>query len=163
MRPARLTVSTALIGAFASAIVALTSQERGTPRQVNVFLNDRYLLLAHPHLRANEAPARIDQLCVPFIEIERVLSGSRYLSRRGTNLDGVMLGAGPRAILRVQRRGRISARLHRSCDQVDIPLLDLVRALGATIVPIGSERITLVLESSNSDAILTLNDPRRRP
>jgi len=99
---------------------------------------------------------------VSFNEIQRILGGHKHLNRHGANLDAVMLGAGVGAVLRVQRLGRVSARLHANGQDEDIPLLDLVRAMGAKIVQDGYERINLVLDSPPSAAILAPVETRRR-
>jgi hypothetical protein len=154
-------------GSLANAVPAA-----GAQGAVSVVLNRSHLLSAHAHASVNESQLRsvrgpqrltgIEQACVSFNEIQRILGGHKHLNRRGANLDAVMLGAGIGAALRVQRLGRVSARLHPNGQEEEIPLLDLVRAMGAKIVQDGYERINLVLDSPPSAAILAPVETRRR-
>jgi len=162
MRNPRFRPFAGLLVASATVAIGVPSQEGSTLQRVGVFLNDRYLVSADARLSPRNFSLGLDRSWVRYAEIERVLAGRQYLHRSGTNLDAVMPGAGTGAQLRVQRRGRLSSRLHRSGDQESIPLLDLVRALGASIEHNDADRINLVLKASRPDAILALNDPLQR-
>ena len=162
MRPARFASLAAFTMGHVSVTIALPGQQRVSPRSVDVFVNDTYLLAAHALVSSNDLPVGIDQAYVAYHEIQRVLAGGHYLERSGKNLDIVMTGAGAGAALRAQRRGRISPRLHRTGDQDYIPLLDLVRALDAKILGNGDGGFNLKLNPERSRALLTVNTPRRR-
>ena len=138
-------------------------QQARTVRSVDVLLDGKFLAAAHAHVRSGDARIHVDQGCLAHNEIARLLGGQRFLAHRGQNLDAVRIGAGRGATLRVRRPGRISARLHPTDDKLYIPLLDFIRALGATIVADRTDRISLTLEGATPDAILELNESSRRP
>ena len=142
---------------------AANAQRAENIRSVDVFLNEKFLVAAHAHVRSGDARIHVDQGCIEHNEIARLLGGQQFLAQRGQNLDAVRLGGARGATLRVLRRGRISARLHRTGGKLYIPLLDFVRALGASIAADRSDRIGLTLEGSPADAILALNESPRRP
>jgi len=153
---------------FAAAVVTVasvsgvaTGQETATVRRVDVFLNGQYLATAHAHVRSATARIEIDQQCVSAREIARLVGGAPFLLERGRNLDAVRLGAGRGATLRVLRLGRISSRVHHSGDELFIPLLDFVRALGASIAADREDRISLTLDRSAVAGLLAPNDSER--
>ncbi len=156
-------VYAAAVVTVASVSGVATGQETATVRRVDVFLNGQYLTTAHAHVRSATARIEVDQNCLDHKEIARLVGGPQFLLQRGRNLDAVRLGAGRGAALRVLRRGRISSRVHRSGDDMSIPLLDFVRALGAIMGPYDRpDRIDLTLDRSAVGGLLGPNDSERR-
>ena len=144
---------------FCGATVGAAQSERRT-WQVEILLNDRHLIWAHTHVAQTDRPASVDETCVSLDGLQRLLGRAQHLRQDGSNLDAVSVGAAPGAVLRVQRRGRISSRLHRMGKQYYFPLADLARALGAKNVREAPRRVNLDLGESDPKAILALNDRR---
>jgi hypothetical protein len=128
-------------------------------REVEVWLNGRLLVVGHAHAPA-DARSGVDEGCVEQDQIARLIGGKKYLEAHGSILEAIALGAGPGASLRVERRGVISTRLHRTGEDFAIPLADFARALGATVVREAPGRVRLVLapRSRRVRALLGPND-----
>jgi hypothetical protein len=162
MARAAFRVYAATLVAMVSVSGLATGQESAKVRRVEVFLNGQYLLTAHAHVRSGTARTEVDQGCVEYREIARLLGGPQFLSQRGRDLHAERLGAGRGATLRVLRLGRISSRVHQSGDELYIPLLDFARALRAIIGPSYSDdRIDLTLDRSTVGGLLAPNDSER--
>ena len=154
----RLFVSVAVVSALSGPAVAVQSEEKTW--KVEVLLNGKHLLWAHTHVAPADRPASVDETCVSHDNLGRLLGDTQDVRRDGANLDAMTVGSARGAVLRVQRRGRISSRLHRMGKEYYFPLEDLARALGAKAVRENPARVNLVLPESAPKAILVLNDRR---
>jgi hypothetical protein len=151
-------VTIPLVVVMCMSVVMAAPQSESQIWKVEVLLNGQHLLWAHTHVAPDDPSAGIDQGCVSQDALKTLLGGAQFLLSKGLNLEAVTVGAGPGAVLRVQRPGRITPKLHTMGKELYFPLTDLARALGAKPVREGPARVNLILPKSDPHAILALND-----
>jgi hypothetical protein len=144
-------IAAVLVFAFSSVTSAQTTVSIWP---VKVLLNGKPLLSGHAHVDPAQESVGVDETCISFRDVERLVGGPKYLLRKGNNLNAVVVGSGDRAVLRVQRLGPISTHVHKMGSELYIPLGDLMRALGASS-DIRGGTAHLVLKKPYKSSILT--------